>query len=162
MWKLGSPSFDDTRTVAEARLNNLKKRLDKNPELKQKYTAVIEDYLAKGYAGKVEKEETESEASWYFRHHAVLYPQKFNKVRVAFDCSASFNEKSLNQQLLQDLDLLNSLVGVLLCFRKDKIAMVSDIEPTFHQVRVDQKDHGFLKFLWWCHTLFLIILIMTM
>ena len=73
-WKPGSPSFDDNRTVAEARLNNLKKRLDKNPELRQKHTAVIEDYLAKGYAGKVEKEETESEANWYLPHHAVLHP----------------------------------------------------------------------------------------
>ena len=33
-WKPGSPSFDDNRTVAEARLNNLKKRLDKNLELR--------------------------------------------------------------------------------------------------------------------------------
>ena len=54
-WKPGSPSFDDNRTVAEARLNNLKKQLDKNPELRQKYTAIIEDYLAKSYTGKVEK-----------------------------------------------------------------------------------------------------------
>ena len=27
--------------------------------------------------------------------------------------------------------------------------MVSDIDAMFHQVRVDPKDHAFLKFLWW-------------
>ena len=47
-WKPGAPNFDNNWTVAEARLNSLKKRLDKNPELRQNYTAVIEDYLAKG------------------------------------------------------------------------------------------------------------------
>ena len=148
-WKPGAPNFDDNRTVAEARLNSLKKRLDKNPELRQKYTAVIEDYLAKGYAGKVEKGETKTEANWYLPHHAVSHPRKPDKVRVVFDCSASFKGKSLNQQLLQGPDLLNSLVGVLLRFRKERIAMVSDIESMFHQVRVDPKDHSYLKFLWW-------------
>ena len=27
--------------------------------------------------------------------------------------------------------------------------MVNDIKSMFHQVRVDPKDHAFLKFLWW-------------
>ena len=135
--------------AAEAKLNSLKKRLDRNLELRQKYTAVIEGYLAKGNAEKVEKEETESEASWYLSHHAVSHLRKPDKVRIIFDCGASFNGKSLNQQLLQGPDLLNSLVGVLLRFRKERIAMVSDIESMFHQVRVDPKYRAFLKFLWW-------------
>ena len=148
-WKPGAPSLDNNRTIAESRLNNLKKRFDKNPDLHENYAAVIHDYLEKGYAGKVDVREMESEASWYLPHHAVVHPRKPGKVRVVFDCSASFHGKSLNQQLLQGPDFLNSLVGVLLRFRKEKIAMVSDIKAMFHQVRVDPKDHAFLKFLWW-------------
>jgi len=147
-WKPGAPNLDDNRILAESRLNNLRKRLDKNPEMKQRYTSVIEDYLAKDYAGKVE-EETDSEMRWYLPHHAVLHPRKPDKVRVVFDCSVTFKGKSLNQQLLQGPDLLNSLIGVLLRFREGRIAMVSDIESMFHQVRVDPKDHSLLRFLWW-------------
>ena len=43
---------------------------------------------------------------WYLPHHAVLHPQKPGKVRVVFDCSATFNGKSLNQQLRRGPDLL--------------------------------------------------------
>ena len=147
-WKPGSPDLEDNRVLAESRLGNLRRRLDKNSELKQKYTTVIEDYVRKGYAEKVEKN-TETKMRWYLPHHAVLHPQKPGKVRVVFDCSATFKGKSLNQQLLRSPDLLNSLIGVLLRFRKEKIAMVSDIEAMFHQVRVDPRDRDFLRFLWW-------------
>ena len=148
-WKPGAPNFVNNRCLAELRLNALQKKLDKNLELKQKYTAVVEDYLAKGYAEKVETEKSYSEMCWYLPHHAVLNPRKPDKVRVVFDCSATFQKQSLNQQLLQGPDFLNSLVGVLLRFRKGKIAMSNDIEAMFHQVKVEPKDQPFLRFLWW-------------
>jgi len=68
---------------------------------------------------------------------------------VVFDCAARYKGKSLNDQLLRGPDLMSQLVGVLSRFRKDKIAVVSDIEAMFHQVKVDPKDHSYLRFLWW-------------
>ena len=44
---------------------------------------------------------------------------------------------------------MNSLVGVLIRFRLKRIALASDIEAMFHQVRVDPDDRNALKFLWW-------------
>jgi len=44
---------------------------------------------------------------------------------------------------------MNSLVGVLIQFRKERVAIVSDMEAMFHQVRVDAKDHNALRFIWW-------------
>ena len=46
-------------------------------------------------------------------------------------------------------DLLSNLVGVVTRFRIKKVAVVSDIEQMFHQVRVDPKDRQYLRFLWW-------------
>lgn len=46
-------------------------------------------------------------------------------------------------------DLTNNLFGVLQRFRQESVAMVSDIEAMFNQVRGDPKDSNALRFLWW-------------
>jgi hypothetical protein len=73
--------------------------------------------------------------------------RKPGKTRVVFDCSARFKGTSLNEQLLSGPDLTNSLVGVLLRFRQEPIAMMSDVEQMFHQVYVDPKDRDVFRYL---------------
>ena len=87
--------------------------------------------------------------SWYLPHHPVFHPQKPEKVRVVFDCSAKYRGTSLNDQLLQGPDLANSLIGVLTRFRQGPIAFMADVEAMFHQVRVPVEDCDSLRFLWW-------------
>ena len=70
-------------------------------------------------------------------------------MRVVFDCAAKFKGTSLNDQLLQGPDLTNGLVGVLIRFRQEPVAMVADVEGMFHQVRVAPEDCQALRFLWW-------------
>ena len=79
-------------------------------------------------------------------HHPVLSAHK--KLRVVFDAAAKFRGTSLNDQLVNGPDLLNSLVGVLLRFRSDQVAIMADIEAMFHQVRVKEEDRDCLRFLW--------------
>ena len=104
-----------------------------------------------GYAEPVPEEELlkNEGRTWYIPHHGVYHPQKKDKMRVVFDCSASYMGVSLHEQLLQGPDLTNSLVGVLLRFRKERVAVVGDIESMFHQVTVPAKDRGCLRFFWW-------------
>ena len=90
-----------------------------------------------------------SKPLWYLPHHAVFHPCKPDKLRVVFDCAARFKGTSLNDQLLHDPDLTNSLFGVLQRFRQEQVALVSDIEAMFHQVKVDPLDSDALIFLWW-------------
>ena len=75
---------------------------------------------------------------WYLPHHPVVNPNKPNKVRVVFDCAARCSN-----------DLMNSLIGVLTRFRKNRIALVGDIEAMFHQVFVKSEHANALRFLWW-------------
>ena len=82
-------------------------------------------------------------------HHAVFHPKKPNKIRIVFDCAARSNGTSLNEQLLTGPDILGSLIGVLSRFRKDKVALVADVEAMYHQVLIDPKDEPYLRFLWW-------------
>ena len=86
---------------------------------------------------------------WYIPHHSVQHPAKPEKTRVVFDGSAKYCGTSLNSQLLQGPNLANTLIGVLIRFRKERVAFMADIQEMFYQVQVPASDFNFLRFLWW-------------
>ena len=55
--------------------------------------------------------------------------------------------ESLNEKLYKGPDLTNSLVGVLTRFRKDRVAVMADIESMLYQV--PDRDSSFLRFFCW-------------
>ena len=122
----------------------------KDGKLFEKYTATVVDYITRGYAEKIPTDELTpvDRLVWYLPHHPVVHPNKPEKVRVVFDCVAEYKGTSLNQQLLQGPDLANPLVGVLIRFREEPVALVADIESLFHQIGVDPKDRDVLRFFW--------------
>lgn len=65
---------------------------------------------------------------WYLPVFGVYHPQKPDKIRVVFDSSAQHRGISLNNVLLTGPHLNNSLLGVLLRFRREAVA---DIEQMF-------------------------------
>ena len=150
-WRPGCPHLTNNKSMAEQRLQLLKKRLLKDEDLLAKYRTTIQEYVVKGHAQKVPKEELhfKEQPVWYLPHHPVTHPLKPGKVRVVFDCAARYCGTSLNQQLLQGPDLTNPLMGVLIRFCQEPIAMAADIEAMFHQVYVDPQDRDALRFLWW-------------
>ena len=147
-WKHNPPFLPNNRSLALRRLSCLKRRFQKDQELFEKYKTSIHEYIEKGYAARVPQEESDDIIS-YLPHHPVFHPYKPGKVRVVFDCMAKFQGTSLNDQLLSGPDLTNSLVGVLTRFREEPVALVSDIEGMFNQVRAKPEDHDALRFLWW-------------
>ena len=155
-YKLGLPwhsedvRLPNNRPVAEARLKHLKRKLQSDVMLFEKYRDTLKDYIEKGYAREIDAYEDSKEGRiWYLPHHPVTNPHKPGKVRVVFDCAATYRGTSLNDQLLQGPDLMNSIVGVLLRFRQEQVALVADIEAMFHQVKVRDEDCSVLRFLWW-------------
>ena len=111
----------------------------------------MEDLVVKGYAQKGPKEKVECKAgsSWYLPHHPVMHPRKPNKTQVVFDCTAKHGTAPLNNRLMQGPDLTNSLVGVLMRFRENGIALMADIEAMFYQACVSPEDSDYLHYLWW-------------
>lgn len=83
----------------------------------------------------------------YIPHHGVYHPLK-KKTRVVFDCGAEFKGVSLNSQLLQGLNLTSTLVGVLIRFRQEQVAIMADIKTMFHQVKVAEEHLDYIRFLW--------------
>ncbi|XP_043983761.1 uncharacterized protein LOC122837472 [Gambusia affinis] len=138
------------RCIAEQRLQSLKRKFNKSSTFKKDYIAFMNDMLCNGYAEIVHADQLMRNEGkvWYIPHHGVYHPRK-GKLRVVFDCAATFKGTSLNCQLLQGPDLTNSVVGVLLRFRQEPIAVMADIQAMFHQVHVPEKHRDCLRFLWW-------------
>ena len=98
----------------------------------------MEDLVVKGYAQKVPKEDVDCKAgsSWYLPHHPVMHPRKPDKMQVVFHCTAKHGTSSLNNRLMQGPDLTNLLVGILMRFRENGIALMAYVEAIFYQVYV--------------------------
>ena len=139
-------SLPNNKVQALKRLRGLRQRFDKDEKYKNDYICFMNEMLEKGYATKSSDEISNS---WYIPHHGVYHPRKPNKVRVVFDCSAHHMNTSLNKSLLSGPDLTNSLVGVLLRFRQESIAIMADIESMFYQVKVPEQQQNYLRYLWW-------------
>ena len=137
--------------MAKQRLASLKRRFTKDDDFRGKDTKVISLYLQHGFAQQVPHEHLNNYAgpTWYLPHHAVTNPHKSDKVKVVFDCAAKYEGTSLNDNLIRGQDLMNSLIGVLMRFRKERVALVVDVEAMFYQVFVKPSHVDALHFLWW-------------
>ncbi|XP_072178274.1 uncharacterized protein [Diadema setosum] len=144
------PKLADNMSVAERRLQSLGRRLRRDEDLHRRYTKAMTDLVEEGYAEKVAEENAGScDPVWYLPHHPVENPNKPGKTRIVFDCASTFLGRSLNDAVLQGPDLTNSLLGVLLRFRQEPIAVMGDIKAMFNQVRVPPDERDLLRFLWW-------------
>ena len=132
---------------AYKRLKSTRKTLDWNPIIKQHYFAFMKNLIDKGHTEPVPAQDpTLLKPCWYLPHFGIYHPQKPDKICVVFDSAAENGGISLN---LSGPDLANSLLGVLLCFRKYSTAFMADIEQMFYSFVVPEYHRDFLQFLWY-------------
>ena len=151
LWTEADSSLPNNYFSALVQLKSLKRRLDKDPELKQLYAKTIHDDFEKGYITKVDKSDCfklDQPREWYLPHHPVVHPHKPGKVRSVLNGAAKFQGQSLNNALLTGPDLLQNLIHILIRFHQHKYAVSADIEGMFLQVGVIPKDQPSLRFLW--------------
>ncbi len=74
--KIDRSSIPKNISVAQRRLTLLKKRLVKDPGLRQRYTDNIGDLEEKGYARKIPPDQVNvtNGISWYLPHYNVVNP----------------------------------------------------------------------------------------
>ena len=146
------PHLPENFELSLGRLKSLSKRLEKNPNLLEKYNNIIQEQIAKGVIERVESSEEDNEnRKHYILHHAVITPEKSTtKIRIVYDASAKIkrNAKSLNECLYRGPVILEDLCGLLLRFRMKKIGLVSDIEKAFLQVGLHEADRDVTRSLW--------------
>ena len=139
----------NNREYAMSQLRSLHRTLAKKPEMKAHFFDFMQKIFDKHHA-ELAPPLKESQERWYLPFFGIYHPQKPGQIRVVFDSSAKFDGVSLNDVLLAGPDLNNSLVGVLLRFRKDAVAVTADIQQMFHCFLVREDCRDVLRFLWHC------------
>jgi hypothetical protein len=92
----------ESRTVAEKRLEWLKRKFEKNPELKERYTKVLGKHKEEGSSRPVTDQQLSMlNPIWYLPHQTVFKQSKPKEPRIVFDCASKSGGTSLNDELLQ-------------------------------------------------------------
>ena len=149
-FKTDNVTLPNNRDQCLKRLLGIKRKLLKNSKTLKHYTEFMQKIFDKNHASPVPPEELKTSAGkvWYLPHFDIYHPKKQDQIRIVFDCSAVFQDQSLNKHLLQGPDMMNGLVGVLSRFRKEETAVTCDIEQMFHSFHVNPEHRDFLRFLW--------------
>ena len=137
----------NNKAQAYHRAQVLHTSLQKDPVKKEQFVTFMQKVLNSGAA-----EEAPSSTNgpcWYLPLFGVRSLRKPGQIRGVFDSSAVYNGISLNSELMSGPDMVNSLLGILLRFRKDEVAMTADIEQMFYRFRVEEKHRNFLRFYWY-------------
>ena len=149
-WKQDPAQLPNNRVVAERRLSSLERGLAKDPVKAELYDSVVKQYLEKGWAVPVtEDKEPEDKPVYYLPHHGVYRPgHPSTPLRVVFDPACTFKGISLNSFLLKGPNLIGNLLGVLLRFREERVAIFGDISKMFLQIKLKEEDCDVHRFLW--------------
>ena len=140
-------SLPNNRAQALSRARALSKNLNRDATKKGHFVEFMDKIFRNGHAEKAPPLKSNEEC-WYLPIFGVYHPKKPDQIRVVFDSSAVFEGVSLNSVLLQGPDLTNSLLGVLMRFRRDEIAIMADIEQMFFSFGVEESHRNLLRFLW--------------
>ena len=138
----------DKREQAVKRLGSLRRTLKKKPEMKNHYTEFMKKMLDNDQAERAPPLEAGKE-HWYLPTFGVYHPKKPGQIRVVSYLSTGCQGVSLNDVILSGPDLNNTLLGVLLRFRKEPVAVTADVQQMFYcfVVRSDHRDY--LRYLWY-------------
>ncbi|CAL8100448.1 unnamed protein product [Orchesella dallaii] len=150
LWSGDNVHLPPSREMALRRLTSVEKKMEQDEEYRNWYIEKMEYYLQAGYCSEVTSDELlmKKHKEFYLPHFAASNPNKPGKLRLVFDAAAKVNGISLNDNLLTGPDLLNSLPGILMRFRRRKIAFGADVKEMFHQVRISTEDVAAQRFLW--------------
>ncbi|XP_068506561.1 uncharacterized protein [Syngnathus scovelli] len=146
-FKSPRPRLPNNRVQALSRLSSLRRTLRKNAEMKEQFSSFMEKLFENNHA-EIASSIDDTKECWYLPFFGVYHPQKPGQIRVVFDSSAQLNGLSLNSVLLTGPDLNNTLLGGLLRFRKDLIAVTADIQQMFYGFLVRHEHRDYLRFLW--------------
>ena len=142
----------NNRVQSVNHLYGLLRTLKKKPQMERDYFSFMEKILCKGHASPVPLDELKPKEGpgelWYLPHFGVHHLKKPTQIRVVFDLSGKYEGVSLNKELLPGPDRMNSLLGVLIRFRRENTAVMCDIQQMFHSFHVNPLHRDFLWFLW--------------
>ncbi|XP_063404237.1 uncharacterized protein LOC134687709 [Mytilus trossulus] len=141
------PILENNKQVALKRAKSFDYSLKINSTKREHVIQFMQKIIENGHAEIAPPLAISSEC-WYLPMFGIYHPRKPDNIRVVFDASAVCNGHSLNNVLLKGPDLTNSLLGILLRFRKEAIAVTADVEQMFYNFKVSEEHRNYLRFIW--------------
>jgi hypothetical protein len=139
------PRLPNNYSQASRRAKSLDNSLLRDPKKREHMMDFMKGVIDNGHA-ELAPQLTEHEECWYLPLLGVYNAKKPDQIRGVFDSSATYENVSLNKVLLGGPDLTNSLLGILLRFREEKVAITADIQQMFYAFKVEERHRNFLRF----------------
>ena len=129
LWRY-KPDLCNNYLSAKARLDTLLRRLRANPELKKAYVEAMQEYMDMNVVEIVidPRAMDSSRKDLYFLPHRAVY----DETRVSTKC-----------RIVQ-----LSILAIEIRFRTQKYILIGDIGKMFLQIRIQEEDRDYLRFLW--------------
>ena len=126
------------------------KRLERNPELLQRYDDIIKEQLRDSVVERV-TESAKGKQFYLSRKPVVRQSAESTKVRIVFYVSARENENSpsLNEYLETGPPLQNLLWHVLVRNKFYPVAITGDLVKAFLQVKIQENERDVMRFHWY-------------
>lgn len=147
------PTFPGSKQLALNRFFSLERKLLRNPDLYQKYSDFIREFLELDHMEILQNPDN-SDKNFYIPHLCVERPESIStKLRVVFNASAKGpgSPLSLNETLLVGPKLQTDICVILLNFRLHKIAFIADMSKMYRQIVVKQAHQCYQRILWRFH-----------
>ncbi|XP_044741831.1 uncharacterized protein LOC123302806 [Chrysoperla carnea] len=147
-FKHNANKLGESFSNALKRFKALENKFDKNPTLKQQYSAVIREHLEKGYISLVKN--NPSIPHYFIPHHGVFKPDSVSTpLRCVFDASAKTTKQvSLNDLLYTGAKLQSDVVSLFLNFRLFSVAFTADIRQMYLRIGMHSDHRKFQLKLW--------------
>ncbi|KAK3088225.1 hypothetical protein FSP39_016350 [Pinctada imbricata] len=141
------PRLANDYPLALKRAQMLDQSLRKDPIKRDHFITFMDKMLRNAHAERA-PELREDEECWYIPIFGIYHPHKPGNIRIVFDSAVKYNGISLNDVLYTGPDLTNSLLGILMRFRREPVAVIADIEQMFYCFRVNVEHRNLLRFIW--------------
>ena len=151
-WLVDPSTLPNNYGAALATLRNTERTLRKDEQWAETYQKQMEDMVNRGVARKLSQEELQewSGPTFYIYHLAVVNPCSHSTpVRIVFNSSQVCQGTSLNSCLAKGPDCyMNNLIGILLRWREEQVALVGDIRKMFNSIHLKLLEQHCHRFLW--------------
>ena len=150
-WKCDPSVLPDNFSLCKSRLDALIRRLSKNPNKLKMYDEIIKEQERLGVIEGVNRnDQSNCTIAHYLPHRDVEKEGRTTtKTRIVYDASARrHNNPSLNDCLQTGPCQLPKVFDILVRFRGWKFALTSDIKSAFLNIRINESDRDYLRFLW--------------
>ncbi len=127
-WKPNQPTLPDNHSFALKHLHSLERGKLRDPVLRERYAAVIQEWLNKDYGEEVAEESWKSEKGLFWAHFPVMREDKTTtKICIIMDGAGCLQGHCISDALSPGRNLIANLQAVLVRMRVKLVTCTGDV-----------------------------------